>query len=45
MTAIDIDGKAIAEEVRMEVAARSRRLKEDRGVTPGLALVLVGENP
>jgi len=45
MAAIDIDGKAIAAEVRAEVAARSRRLKEDRGVTPGLALVLVGENP
>jgi methylenetetrahydrofolate dehydrogenase (NADP+) / methenyltetrahydrofolate cyclohydrolase len=41
----DIDGKAIAEAVRAEVAERARRLKDERGVTPGLALVLVGDNP
>ncbi len=45
MTAEIIDGKAIAAEVRAEVAARSARLKGERGVTPGLALVLVGDNP
>jgi len=45
MTAVDIDGKAIAAEVRAEVAERSRKLKDERGVTPGLALVLVGDNP
>ena len=39
-----IDGKAIAEQVRTEVAERSRLLREDHGVTPGLALVLAGEN-
>src|SRR5437762_1197967 len=39
-----IDGKAIAEEVRAEVKERADRLHE-RGVIPGLALVLVGDNP
>jgi len=39
-----IDGAAIAAEVRREVAARAARLRE-RGVTPGLAAVLVGDNP
>lgn len=44
MTAKIIDGKAIAAEVRSEVAARVRRL-QDRGVTPGLSFVLVGDDP
>jgi len=45
VTALDIDGKQIAAEVRAEVAQRAKRLKDERGVTPGLALVLVGDNP
>ncbi len=44
-TATIIDGKAIAEQVRAEVALRVAALKEKRGVTPGLAFVLVGDNP
>ena len=44
MTAKIIDGKAIAEQVRAEVAERARKLKSERGVTPGLALVLVGDD-
>ena len=39
-----IDGKAIAAEVRAEVAERAKALHA-KGVTPGLALVLVGDNP
>jgi len=39
-----IDGKAIAEQVRAEVAQRVAALKQ-RGVTPGLAVVLVGGDP
>jgi methylenetetrahydrofolate dehydrogenase (NADP+) / methenyltetrahydrofolate cyclohydrolase len=39
-----IDGKAIAAEVRGEVATRTSELAT-RGVTPGLATVLVGEDP
>lgn len=45
MTAQIIDGKAIGAQVRDEVTAWARRLKEEKGVTPGLALVLVGDNP
>ena len=45
MTAAIIDGKAIAEKVRQEVGQAVARMKEDHGYTPGLATVLVGENP
>ena len=44
MTARVIDGKAIAAEVRGEVAERVARLSERAGV-PGLAAVLVGDDP
>jgi methylenetetrahydrofolate dehydrogenase (NADP+)/methenyltetrahydrofolate cyclohydrolase len=40
-----IDGKAMAEGLRREVAAGASALKRERGVTPGLAVVLVGEDP
>ena len=39
-----IDGKAIAKAVRADVAAEVARLRE-RGVVPGLTVVLVGEDP
>ena len=39
-----IDGKAIAAEIREEIAADVVTLKE-QGVTPGLAVVLVGDDP
>jgi len=45
MTAKIIDGKAFAARVRGEVAGHVARLKADHGVTPGLAVVLVGEDP
>ena len=45
MTAQIIDGKAIGAQVRAEIAERARKLKDERGITPGLALVLVGDNP
>jgi methylenetetrahydrofolate dehydrogenase (NADP+)/methenyltetrahydrofolate cyclohydrolase len=45
LTATIIDGKAIAEQVRAEVARRVAALQAERGVTPGLAFVLVGDNP
>ncbi len=45
VTAQIIDGKAIAAEIRAEVAERVRRLKEERGVMPAQAFVLVGDNP
>jgi methylenetetrahydrofolate dehydrogenase (NADP+)/methenyltetrahydrofolate cyclohydrolase len=40
-----IDGKAIAEALRRDVAAGVQALKRERGLTPGLAVVLVGEDP
>ena len=40
-----IDGKAIASEVRAEVAAEVKRLEKEHGIKPGLAVVLVGEDP
>lgn len=40
-----IDGKAFAARVRASVAKRVDWLKREHGVTPGLAVVLVGEDP
>jgi methylenetetrahydrofolate dehydrogenase (NADP+)/methenyltetrahydrofolate cyclohydrolase len=40
-----IDGKAFAAELRGRVGAAVTALKADHGLTPGLAVVLVGENP
>jgi len=40
-----IDGKAFAARVRESVARRAKLLKEKHGLVPGLAVVLVGENP
>ena len=45
MTATVIDGKAFAARVRAEVAAHVARLREETGIQPGLAVVLVGEDP
>jgi methylenetetrahydrofolate dehydrogenase (NADP+)/methenyltetrahydrofolate cyclohydrolase len=40
-----IDGKAIAEQINAETIAEIGRLKDQYRLTPGLAVVLVGENP
>jgi methylenetetrahydrofolate dehydrogenase (NADP+)/methenyltetrahydrofolate cyclohydrolase len=45
MTARIIDGKAIAAELRGKVADAVHRLARDRGVVPGLAVVLMGNDP
>ncbi len=45
MTAEVIDGKAFAAEVRAQVAEHVAQLKAEHGITPGLAVVLVGEDP
>jgi methylenetetrahydrofolate dehydrogenase (NADP+)/methenyltetrahydrofolate cyclohydrolase len=44
MTAQLIDGNALSRQLRTEVAARAATLKA-QGTTPGLAVVLVGDNP
>ncbi len=45
MTAALIDGKALAAALRSRVAAAVHDLGERRGLVPGLAVVLVGDNP
>ncbi len=44
MTANIIDGTAVSKQLRADVTARTAALKA-RGVTPGLAVILVGEDP
>ena len=44
MTAQRIDGNALSRQLRTSVAERVAALKT-RGITPGLAVVLVGDNP
>ncbi len=45
MVAQVIDGKAFAAKVRAQVADQVAKLNEENGITPGLAVVLVGEDP
>jgi methylenetetrahydrofolate dehydrogenase (NADP+)/methenyltetrahydrofolate cyclohydrolase len=45
MAATIIDGKEFAARVRGQVGEHVTRLKADHGITPGLAVVLVGEDP
>ena len=40
-----IDGKMTAAAVREDVAAQVRQMQEDTGITPGLAVVIVGNDP
>ncbi len=45
MTATIIDGKAFAADLRDKVAAHVTAMRVDHGIVPGLAVVLVGEDP
>lgn len=45
MTATLIDGKAIAEHLREAIAREVKRTETAHGFVPGLAVVLVGDNP
>jgi methylenetetrahydrofolate dehydrogenase (NADP+)/methenyltetrahydrofolate cyclohydrolase len=40
-----IDGKKVSEHIRAEIAEGVEKLKAETGITPGLAAVLVGEDP
>ncbi len=40
-----IDGKVISEKIRAEVKEGTEKLKKEKGTIPGLAVVLVGDNP
>jgi methylenetetrahydrofolate dehydrogenase (NADP+) / methenyltetrahydrofolate cyclohydrolase len=45
MSAIIIDGKTIAADLRAAVKAETARLRAARGIVPGLAVVLLGDDP
>lgn len=45
MAAKILDGNKVAQEMRAEMAEEIRALKEEHGITPGLAVVLVGDDP
>src|SRR6516164_1072153 len=45
MAAVLLDGKALAQTMQAEIAAEVAQLVQGRGVRPGLAAVLVGDNP
>ena len=45
MAATLIDGKKLAAEMRSQIAEGVAQLKAEKGVTPGLAVILVGDNP
>jgi len=45
VTATILDGKALAKQVRIEVAAEVAELRREAGSTPGLTVVLVGDDP
>jgi len=45
MTARIIDGKMVSADLRGKVSDAVHRLRRDRGVVPGIAVVLVGDNP
>jgi methylenetetrahydrofolate dehydrogenase (NADP+)/methenyltetrahydrofolate cyclohydrolase len=45
MTAVLLDGKQLAQTMQAEIAADAAELLRRRGVRPGLAAVLVGDNP
>ena len=45
MSARIIDGKTISADLRGKVADAVHRLRRDRGIVPGIAVVLIGDNP
>jgi methylenetetrahydrofolate dehydrogenase (NADP+)/methenyltetrahydrofolate cyclohydrolase len=45
MAAKIISGKEIAQKIREELRVEVEKLKNEHGITPGLSVVLVGENP
>ena len=45
MTARILEGKVFAAQIRAEAKKKAGQIKADYGVTPGLAVIIVGENP
>ncbi len=40
-----IDGKLISAQIRAELAEKTEKLKAERGITPGLTVIIVGDDP
>ncbi len=40
-----IDGKAISAQIRAELTERTNALKSERGIVPGLTVIIVGDDP
>jgi len=40
-----LDGAAVAKEIRAELSVKAEKLKSERGITPRLAVILVGDDP
>ncbi|MFM1590842.1 tetrahydrofolate dehydrogenase/cyclohydrolase catalytic domain-containing protein, partial [Streptococcus mutans] len=40
-----IDGKALAQKIQTNLADKVVQMKEKHGIVPGLAVILVGDNP
>jgi len=40
-----IDGKALANKIHTQIASKVSKLKEEKNIIPGLAVILVGDNP
>jgi methylenetetrahydrofolate dehydrogenase (NADP+)/methenyltetrahydrofolate cyclohydrolase len=45
LMAVIIDGKKVSQDVRSEIKHETLRLKKERGIIPGLAVILVGDDP
>jgi methylenetetrahydrofolate dehydrogenase (NADP+)/methenyltetrahydrofolate cyclohydrolase len=45
MTAKIIDGKIVSREIREEIRVQAETLRKKRGIVPGLAFILVGDDP
>lgn len=45
MEKIILDGKIVAQKIKDEIKSKTLLLKRDKQITPGLALLLVGDNP
>src|ERR1051326_3650971 len=45
MSATILDGKKLAQTMQAEIASQVADLVQDRGIKPGLAAILVGDNP
>ncbi len=45
MSATIIDGNATAKQIREEIAEDVKKLQAEKKITPGLAVVLVGDDP